>query len=523
MASPTSSRLLRAADRALRCLTQPSRAAEIAGWVLLAAAVVAARVYLAHLLPGYLWSKDSRGYAGAAVQWLGTGQWENDPKRGPVYSLVIAACLKMWGSFEAVVVAQHVLGGLLVLGCAAVLRAMCGRRAHWPVIACGLALAVYGQQLFLERLIRNDLLLYTFAFIAFAAWHRALERPARGWLFVCGLSAALLALTRNVLAPFPVVVLAALVWDARRTPRAAALSATVFLAGFALPLIGAKVFRQLTIHDRPPQPQPGAMLFARVAQFTVIDGGIEPEVKALIRADIESYRKKTRLDNNEILVRTAVPKIRDYCDRLGRTPSDADHLCWRLAGEAVRAHPGGYARQCGQDFLKVQLRLGTSATNPTSGDIRAACKSLSNETAWPLLNVEETVRRLEPAFHNPHLAGYKRMNERAWLFAWWPVLWTSLGVTALAIFQRGKMRLWWITAAVSWWFLIVLLCTVGRPLSRYLLAVVPVMFWTLGTCLALAWSWLTVALENRLHRLMPPPADSSGVSVSEKIQTLPSS
>ena len=130
MPSPSVSRLLRAADRAVRWLTQPSRAAEIAGWILLAAAVVAARVYMAQVLPGYLWSKDSRGYAGAAVQWLGTGHWENDPKRGPVYSLVIAACLKMWGSFAAVVAVQHVLGGLTVLGCAAVLRAMCGRRAH---------------------------------------------------------------------------------------------------------------------------------------------------------------------------------------------------------------------------------------------------------------------------------------------------------------------------------------------------------------------------------------------------------
>ena len=98
------------------------------------------------------------------------------------------------------------------------------------------------------------------------------------------------------------------------------------------------------------------------------------------------------------------------------------------------------------------------------------------------------------------------MNERAWLFAWWPVLWTSLGVTALAIFQRGKRQLWWITAAVSWWFLIVLLCTVGRPLSRYLMPVVPIMFWTLGTYLAMAWSWLTLALENHAQRLAPPQA-----------------
>ena len=58
--------------------------------------------------------------------------------------------------------------------------------------------------------------------------------------------------------------------------------------------------------------------------------------------------------------------------------------------------------------------------------------------------------------------------------------------------------------AASWWFLIVLLCTVGRPLSRYLLAVVPVMFWTLGFRVALAWNWLTLALEKLLVRRLEP-------------------
>ena len=68
MPGPSTSRALRAADRALRFLTQPPRAVEIAGWVLLVAVIVAARVYMAHLLPAYLWSKDSKGYAFAAIQ-----------------------------------------------------------------------------------------------------------------------------------------------------------------------------------------------------------------------------------------------------------------------------------------------------------------------------------------------------------------------------------------------------------------------------------------------------------------------
>ena len=510
MPGPTTSRALRAADRGLRFLTQPPRAAQVAGWVLLAVVIVAARVYMTHLLPGFLWSKDSKSYAAAAVEWIATGRWETDPKRGPVYSLALAAVLKIAGSFEAVVVAQHVLGGLMVLSCTLFLRRLTGPRAHWPVIACGLALAVYGQLLFLEHLIRNDLLLFTFAALAFAAWFRALESGRRRWLFACGLAAAALALTRNVLAPFPALVLAALLWDGRRTPRVALAGAAVFLAGLALPHLGAKIFRQLTIHDQPAQPQPGAMIFARVAQFTVLDGGIEPEVKALIRADIEAYREACRrrgtLDNNEILVRTAVPKLRALYERTGQKPADLDRLCWRLAGEAIRAHPGDYARQCWRDFLQVQMRLGTSAVNPSSGDIRAACRSLEGDLKWPQLRAAETIRGLQPAWQPEHLASYKWMNGQAWLFAKAPVLWTSLGLAVLVFFRRGKVRWWWITAAGCWWFVIVLLCTVGRPLSRYLLPVLPLMLWTLGSILALAWDGLTTFLEGRLRRALPPPA-----------------
>jgi len=509
MPGPTSTRTLRAADGALRFLTQPSRGAQLAGWVLLAVVIVAARIYLTHLLPGFLWSKDSRSYAAAAVEWIETGRWETDPKRGPVYSLALAAVLKIAERFDAVVVAQHVLGGLLVLGCTLFLRRLTGPRGHWIALACGLALAVYGQLLFLEHLIRNDLLLFTFSALAFMAWFFALESGRRGWLFACGLAAALLALTRNVLAPLPAVVLAALLWEGRRTPRVALAGAAIFLAGLALPHLGAKVFRQLTIHDQPPQPQPGSMFFARVAQFAVLDGGVEPEVKALIREDIEAYRetcrKTGRLDNNEILVRTAVPRMRELYKREGKTPAELDRLCWRLAGEAIRAHPGDYARQCWGDFLQVQMRLGTSAVNPSSGDIRAACRSLEGDLKWPQLRAAETIRGLEPAWQPEHLAGYKWMNRQAWLFSKSPVLWTSLGLAVLVFFRRGKERWWWLTAAVCWWFVIVLLCTVGRPLSRYLLPVIPIMLWTLGAVLALAWSWLATLLERSLRRALPPP------------------
>ncbi|HEX8280359.1 MAG TPA: hypothetical protein VF551_03195, partial [Chthoniobacterales bacterium] len=103
-------------------LADPPRWLEMVAWVLIVATIVGIRAYLVHLLPVYLWSKDAGSYAAPVWRWLETGLWETDPRRGPVYSLLIATCLKLWGSFDSVIILQHALGGLAVLLAIVVLR-----------------------------------------------------------------------------------------------------------------------------------------------------------------------------------------------------------------------------------------------------------------------------------------------------------------------------------------------------------------------------------------------------------------
>jgi hypothetical protein len=395
------------------------------------------------------------------------------------------------------VIFQHIVGGLGILATAFYLRVMLGARALWPAIACGVALALYGKLLYMEHLIRNDIYLFFLAAVALIAWGLSLRSMAMAWLFVCGLAAALGAITRNMLAPLPLLILLGLAWQCRKEIKTVIVPAAIFILGFAIPYVGAKVFRQLTVHDRPPLSQPAQNFFARVAQFTVLDGGIEPEIKALIREDIEKYRAREDLDNNEILNQTAVPRIRAHYESQGKTLADGDRLFWRLALEAVSAHPKEYLAQCRSEFLQVQLEMGVPESEPTAGDVRGSVRALSNsENPWPQLRIAETTKLLEPALKKEHLRDYRRFNEHAWLFAGMPVLFTSIGVTLLALFWRGNLKPWWLTSAVIWWYMMILLCTIGRPLGRYLLPVMPIMFWTLGSFVALAWMGLTLLLER---------------------------
>src|SRR5215211_7805284 len=97
-------RLAQASTRAARYLADPPRSFEIAIWMLLVIAIISIRAYLIHLVPVHLWSQDAGSYAWPVWKWLKTGLWETDPRRGPVYSLIIAACLKLWGTFDSVMV-----------------------------------------------------------------------------------------------------------------------------------------------------------------------------------------------------------------------------------------------------------------------------------------------------------------------------------------------------------------------------------------------------------------------------------
>ena len=60
-----------------------------------------------------------------------------------------------------------------------------------------------------------------------------------------------------------------------------------------------------------------------------------------------------------------------------------------------------------------------------------------------------------------------------------------------------------------WFYYLVLLSTVGRPLDRYMMPVVPLMFWTIST--AAAWGWQRAcALRHRVsEKVNGQPLSSS--------------
>ena len=68
-----------------------------------------------------------------------------------------------------------------------------------------------------------------------------------------------------------------------------------------------------------------------------------------------------------------------------------------------------------------------------------------------------------------------------------PVFLTSLLLPLLGYVTRGRQRLFWLGNVVLWYYYLVLLSTVGRPLDRYLMPVLPIMFWTISASLNLGW------------------------------------
>jgi len=66
----------------------------------------------------------------------------------------------------------------------------------------------------------------------------------------------------------------------------------------------------------------------------------------------------------------------------------------------------------------------------------------------------------------------------------------------------------WLTLGAVWGFNVVIICTVGRPIPRYLMACMPVIFWTLaGAVLA-----VVAAVDARLGagKLTAPPGAVRG-------------
>jgi len=497
-----------AVARVATFLGQPPVAFELALWLLLVAVAVGMRVYLWHLLPAYFWSDDGNSYAHPAFRWLETGELIFDGRRGPTYTLLIAAGLKIFGAVKGVIWLQHGLSALAVLASVAVARIWWGRAAVLPLFACGLTFALYGLPLHLGQLVRNETLLLVFSALAFGAWWLGLKSDRPAWFFLAALATALLTMTKNVFVAFPLVLAASVLLFSGPGLRPRLVRLALLVAGFALPYVGVKFHHAASQKHATPEPQAGILFFGRTAQWTKLDGGIEPELKELIRADIEDYRRRPKLDNNIIIKRTAVPHLWQALQGQGKTPSDLDRLCRRFAVEAVRDQPAAFARQIRGDLLQLHLRAGVKNEFPSDKQVIDARKSLGELRRQRELPPSMEADAMD-AIHAARIAGdpfrfFHLCLNRAWMFQGFPVLFTTLAIPLLLLVTRGKTRFFFLGVAAVWFSNMVLLSTVGRPLERYLMPLVPLMFWALSGVFIVAWMAL-LRLAGGLTTPAPSP------------------
>jgi len=513
--------------RVFRRLSDLPPWAEVLVWAIIVIATVGTRLYLIHLLPVGLWSKDAGSYAYSAFRWIHTGVWETDPRRGPIYSMLIALCGKLWGNIDSLMLLQHFMGITAILLSVFAMRLMHGRRALIPLAACGYAYGVYGLPLYLEHLVRNETILFFCASLSLVTWLFAIRWRQPHWLWITGFAAAVLTATKNVWLPFPILFGVATLWYFRKEMRLAITQLLIFAIAFGLPYMGAKVFKHRTLGlDRSDEPQEGVLLYGRTAQFTKLNGGIDPELKAQIRSEVESYQqevfgdgtKPPHLNNNEILKKTVVPTLSKIFRREGKTGEDLNLLCEKLAWEAILTHPVQYAAQVWRDVARMHLIGGVRYVAPDDAEPESQRSLLLElKSPDPIIHVPESIAKLDNIIGTPADAGdaatpHKKPNKHlvtghfdtyraillsSWMFDLAPVLFTSLLLPLVFFLSPLPTRAWWLGAAGLWYFTIVLLSTVGRPLDRYLIPALPIMFFTLSTALMLAWNALAA----------PPPAD----------------
>jgi len=495
--------------------------AEALVWALIAAATLGTRLYLMHLLPVGLWSKDAGSYAYSAFRWIHSGVWETDPRRGPIYSMLIALCGKVWGNIDSLMLLQHLMGATAILLSVFAMRLLHGRRALIPLAACGYAYGVYGLPLYLEHLVRNETVLFFCGTLSLVSWLFAIRLRQPHWLWITGFAAAVLTATKNVWLPFPVVFLVATLWYFRKEMRLAVTQVLIFALAFGIPYMGAKIFKHRTLGvDQSDEPQDGVLLYGRTAQFTFLDGGIQPEIKAQIRAQVEAYEhevfgdgsKPPHLNNNEILKHTVVPHLTKILRQEGKSGDDLNKLCRDLAVEGILHHPFQYVKQVWRDIARLQFTSGQRYVAPDDyepASQRSLLLELDNPD--PIIHVPESVAKLDKIIGSP--AGsddaaspkkkakkhevptgrfdiYRGVLLSAWLFDFVPVLFTTLLLPLLLVLSPVPTRAWWLGGAAIWYFTLILLSTVGRPLDRYLIPALPVMFFTLSTAVMLAWNWL---------------------------------
>lgn len=502
-----SSTVSSAASRLWRRASEPDARVEIGVWVFLVLLAIGVRLYVLHLVPGYIWTRDSQSYAAPVFHWLDTGEWITDGRRGPTYSAFIALAVKTCGSVMGVVWIQHAMGALAVLAAAVVLRVWFGRRAIVPIALCGGAYAIYSLPLTLEQLVRNETLLLFCGTAALAGWALFLKKERAAWLVLSGVGVGVLTLTKNIYVPFVPVVCALLIWRGFRRPLALAGWLACFILAAASPAIANKVFNAtLAAGVQPPRPQDGILFYGRTAQFTKLDGGIAPDIKALVRPDVEAYRKRTKLDNNFVIYRSIVPKIRQRFHEEKKSDVELNRLCFRLALEAIREHPGAYSRQVALDLWRLLANNGRPERAPGPSDVKSGIAKLKIiPEPHPAMNAGATLAALEGAKDLRRFHSYHRLIRFAWLFALSPVLLTTLLLPwHFWRTRRSDIGLFWLALASVWFFTLVLLSSVGRPLERYLIPVAPIMFWTLSATVMFLWEWFAAARRPRA-----PAAESS--------------
>lgn len=491
---------------AARFLSSPPRWLEAVLWMCVLASTLGIRLYLIDLVPAYLWSNDTGSYAYSVFHWLNTGDLVFDGRRGPVYTLFIAAAIKATGSVNGVMWAQHALGAAGVLFLIAAARAAWGRKAAIPLLLCGISYGLYGLPISLEHLLRNETLLFFFSSISFGCWLLAF-RFESGWLFfAASLSAGLLTLTKNVFLPFPVILAIAILLTRYPVRRKLTCIMAVVL-GFLLPPLAYKTDTMTIGKSGPPQPQEGILFYGRTAQWTFLDGGIEPELKALIRQDVEDYRALPALNNNIVIKRTIIPHIKQHYTSIGKSDVDLNKVCRRLACEAVWHQPAAWARQILGDLYKLHFKSGVENGSPSPTRILESAKVLSGITdLHPSLEQAKMVSVLQKHADKKRLRHYYTFLSRSWLFQGFPCFFTSLFLPVLIWRCRGDRRLLAIGLAVMWSFTMVLLSTVGRPLERYLLPVTAVTFLTLTLAIVLFWEWSL----GKILCLQPVREDADG-------------
>src|SRR5262249_8830224 len=151
-----------------------------------------------------------------------------------------------------------------------------------------------------------------------------------------------------------------------------------------------------------------------------------------IRAEVEDYRARPKLDNNIVIKRTIVPHLWRELQAQGKTAVDLDRLCRRLAVEAIQSQPKAFWDQVCGDMYKLQIREGTKNEFPSEDQLGDAVEELRHrddaQRVHRTMEVEKNVAALEAHQNQDDFRLFHRLLSRAILFQFYPVLETTIAI-----------------------------------------------------------------------------------------------